>query len=201
MAGKCRRYETFYNPITGRTSRRCVSRARGSSSLSGLGSFGQTGSLKSTFSGVKGVLITGAIAAGGVVVTQKVYDKLGKSLNLSGWQRQLAQMATGIALGIVIAKLLKKPKLAAAFAIGPVVAGAVQMFGDVVSSTPALSGLGLTAYNAINNPYESMYAPLYGARQGLGSTVKYQNAPAMPMPGRNVAPARSRKFNAATASA
>jgi hypothetical protein len=125
-----------------------------------LGSFGQATGLRGTLASVKGVLITGAIAAAGAIVTDQLYDKIGASLNLDGWKRDLAKMATGIALGIIIAKFTKKPKLAAAFAIGPVVAGSMRLFGDIMG-TPATSGLGLTAFSP-SNVFESMYSPMYG---------------------------------------
>lgn len=126
--------------------------------LGTLGSFGQARGLKGTLGSVKGVLITGAIAAAGAIITDQVYERIGDSLGLDGWKRDLAKMATGIGLGILIAKFTKKPKLAAAFAIGPVVAGALNLFGDVMGGT---SGLGYTAFNR-SNVIDSMYAPFYG---------------------------------------
>ena len=126
--------------------------------LGTLGSFGQARGLKGTLGSVKGVLITGTIAAAGAIVTDQVYERIGSSLGLEGWKRDLAKMATGIALGILIAKLTKKPKLAAAFAIGPVVAGALNLFGDLMGNT---AGLGYTAFNP-SNAIDSMYAPFYG---------------------------------------
>ncbi len=149
-----------YDPYTGRYVYKSK-RKRRSGSTSGLGSlsgFGQTSSIKATMSSVKGVLITGGIAAGGAIVTQQVFDKIAATWSVEGWKRDLAQMGTGIALGILIAKLLKKPKIGAAFAIGPVVAGLINIFGDVMSNT---AGLGFTAFNPAN-VYNSMYSPFYG---------------------------------------
>ena len=134
------------------------------SGLGSLGSFGQVGSIKGMMTGVKGVLITGGIAAGGAILTQQIFDKVAANWAIDGWKRDLAQIGTGIALGILIAKVLKKPKLAAAFAIGPVVAGMMKMFGEVMHTGTA--GLGFNAYTPIN-AYESMYAPMYGT-SGLG---------------------------------
>jgi hypothetical protein len=118
---------------------------------------------------VKGLLVTGAIAAGGAVITDRVYEKVGKSLGLAGWQRSLAKMATGIALGILIGKFLKKPKLAAAFAIGPVVVGAMEIFGVVMQKSPLGAVIGFDKVD----PYRSAYAPLYGLN-ALGSQPSFE---------------------------
>lgn len=167
MAARTAAYTSVYDPRTGtyvyRAKRR--RRARTVGGLGTLGNFGQAAGLKGTLSSVKGVLITGSIAAGGAIITQQVFDKIAANWSIDGWKRDLAQMGTGIALGILIAKLLKKPKIGAAFAIGPVVAGAIRMFSDVMGST---AGLGLTAFTPVD-AYSSMYAPLYGANgNGLG---------------------------------
>jgi len=166
MVSRTAAFGRTFDPYTGRyiyKSKRRKTR-RSVSGLGSLGTFGQTSSLKGTFNSVKGVLITGGIAAGGAIVTQQIFDKIAANWQIEGWKRDLAQMGTGIALGILIAKLLKKPKLAAAFAIGPVVAGLINIFGDVMSNT---AGLGFTAFNPAN-VYNSMYSPLYGADNGLG---------------------------------
>lgn len=158
-----------FDPVTGQYVMRSKRkrRSRKVSGLGSLGTFGQAGSLKGMFTGVKGVLVTGGIAAGGAIATQQIFDKVAANWDLAGWKRDVAQMATGIALGILIAKIFKKPKLGAAFAIGPVVAGAMNIFGDVMQKGTA--GLGLTAYTPIN-AFESAYAPMYGA-PGLGKTT------------------------------
>ncbi len=167
-------YTTYYDPVT-RTHVRRGRRRRRSNRVTGLGAlgnFGQASGLKGTMSSIKGVLITGTIAAAGAIITDQVYERIGASLGLAGWKRDLAKMATGIALGLVIAKFLKKPRLAAAFAIGPVVAGALNLFGDVMGNR--VSGLGaytFTPSDAIN----SMYAPLYGANApGLAAVNTFQ---------------------------
>lgn len=167
MPARTAAYTSYFDPVSGRYVRRATRRrrARKVSGLGALGSFGQATGLKATLASVKGVLITGSIAAAGAIVTDQVYDKIGASLNLAGWKRDLAKIATGIALGIIIAKFTKKPKLAAAFAIGPIVVGAMRLFGDIMQS-PAVSGLGLTAFTPAS-AYESMYSPLWGDN-GLG---------------------------------
>ena len=162
MAGKSSSYLS-YDPVSGNYVRKTRRRRRSrtmTGGLGSLGSFGQATGLKGTIKSIQGVLLTGAIATAGAVITDKVYEKIGESLGLEGWKRELAKMATGIALGILIAKFAKKPRLAAAFAIGPIVLGGLNLFGDIMGGT---SGLGMVAFNPVSNPYESMYAPLYGS--------------------------------------
>lgn len=182
------RYRTVWDPRYGRyTRKRIGGRTRGvsgiaSASLSGLGAFGTGKSLKSMLGGVKGVLITGAIAAGGALTTDALFEKIGANWGIVGWQRDLAKMGTGIALGILIAKILKKPRLAAAFAIGPIVAGAMRIFADVLGPT---SGLGETVVEKANR-YTSQYAPFYGTQQApalpMGSVDSYGPANQMTSP-------------------
>ncbi|MCK5641115.1 MAG: hypothetical protein KAJ19_09970 [Gammaproteobacteria bacterium] len=173
MASRSAGYYNVFDPVSGRYVRRPKRRRRAKrvSGLGGLASFGQASGLKPTISSVKGVLITGSIAAGGAIITARLFDKVAGRWNIEGWKRDLAQIATGIALGILIAKLLKKPKLAVAFAIGPVVAGAIKIFSELMGPG-ATQGLGLTAFTP-SNAYESMYSPLYGAGQpnALGLTT------------------------------
>ena len=171
MAG----YRTVWNAKLNRYVRRRTGTRRSTSGIanagiSGLGAFGTGKSLKSMLGGVKGVLITGAIAAGGAITTDALFEKIGEKWEISGWQRDAAKMATGIALGFLIAKFLKKPKLAAAFAIGPIVVGAMRIFADVLGRT---EGLGMTVMEQADR-YTSMYAPFYG-------TSGAQPTPALPM--------------------
>lgn len=204
MATRSKGFTSYWDPVSGRYVRRAAGRRRSKTvrGLGTLGSFGQATGLKGTLASIKGVLITGTIAAAGAIVTDQVYDKIAASLNLDGWKRDLAKMATGIALGILIAKITKKPKLAAAFAIGPVVAGAMRLFGDVMSSAPpGIQGyckpLGLTAYSP-SSAFDSMYSPLYGAgnANGLGLNTyeavrapEDQFAPPPPLAGHYAMPA------------
>jgi len=180
LQGGSKMATSYFDSRTGTYKTRRKRPARRVSGLGSLGSFGQVSSLKGTLAGVKGVLITGGIAAGGAIVTQQIVDKVAKNWEIAGWKRDLAQIGTGIALGILIAKVFKKPKLAAAFAIGPVVAGAMKIFGEVMHSSTA--GLGFNAYTPVN-AFESMYAPLYGANVGVNT---YQpvgaSAPGVPPP-------------------
>lgn len=150
--------------------RRCAKFAGG---LSGLGDIGQAGSLRATLSSVQGVLVTGAIAAGGALVTDEVFDKIGVSLNLTGYQRDAAKMALGLALGIVIGKFLRKPKLAAAFAIGPVMAGALDIFNSLMGR-PAIHGAAGLGLVAVEPPLQ---LPAYS---GVGELGAMQVGPGVP---------------------
>jgi len=121
---------------TGGYARRCAEFS-GTGALGGLESFGQIKTLRGTLASVKGVLITGSIAAGGAIVTEKVFDTISKQVELHGYAKELAKMATGVFLGIIIGKVLKKPQIAAAFAIGPVVAGVINIIHNLLGEPPA----------------------------------------------------------------
>jgi len=127
-----------YDPRTGTYVRRRKRRKK-SSSLGGL-QLGQTATLRGTLGSVKGVLLTGAIAAGGAIATDALFDKVasGMNIDIEGYQKELLKAAFGIGIGIAIAKLLKKPKLAAAFAIGPVVSSAMRIFAGMMGTTEGL---------------------------------------------------------------
>ena len=165
--------KSYGPPVYDRRTGMYVSRSRGRkrsrrvSGLGSLGAFGQSSSLKGMLGGVKGVLITGTIAAGGAILTDQVFNRVAGNWNIDGWKRDIAKIGFGIGLAILIAKITKKPKLAAAFAIGPVVAGAMHIFGDLMGSD--VSGLGFNAFTP-STAYNSMYSPLYGD-QGLGLTT------------------------------
>lgn len=135
MAGRRRRsYYSDYIPSVGRYVRR---RKRG-----GLAEFGQAESMRDAFESVKDVLITGGIAAGGAIVTEKVWAMIGGKMGLKPDQEDLAIVATGIGLGMLISKLTKKPRIGAAFAVGPVVLGLMKLFSRLVAGT-TLTGLGV----------------------------------------------------------
>jgi len=140
--GPCTKWQNVYSPATGGYVRRCAPGGfSGVGSVGSIGSLGQATTLRGTFADVKGVLITAGIAAGGVLLTDKVFDLFGAKLNLTGWKRHLAEAATGIAIGILVGKVLKKPRLGAILATGPVVFAAVRMFSELMG-VPAVSGMG-----------------------------------------------------------
>lgn len=163
MARRCVRYSRRSGV------RRCTKFGGG---LSGFADLGQAGTLRATLSSVQGVLVTGAIAAGGALATDEIFDKIGVSLNLTGYQRDAAKMALGLGLGIVIGKFLGKPKLAAAFAIGPVVAGALDIFHALMlEPASSAAGLGLVA---VEPPLQ---LPAYS---GVGELGAMQVGPGVP---------------------
>lgn len=102
------------------------------SSFSGIQGFGQTTSMAAQMGAVKEIVYTGAIAGAGAIATDFVWGKIGDKFNFQNEMLALAKIATGIGLGIVIAKFLKKPRLGVAFAIGPVVVGVKDMLKGAV---------------------------------------------------------------------
>lgn len=157
-----------------RTRRKKRRKSRATGALAGLGGFGQVSTLKASVSSVKGILITGGIAAGGAIITERVFDRIQegavkKGEGLEGYTMIAAKMATGLALALVISKFLKKPGLAAAFAIGPVVSGLIDVINELTEpSVSPTHGLGMMAIDPVPayDPY-SMYA---GLGQGDGGT-------------------------------
>lgn len=138
LGGSQMPYNKRYNKATRRYAKRRSSRPKFM-----LGSMGAGEGLKASFAAVKGVLITGLIAAGGAVVTRKIFDAYGAKVNLTkgSTEESLAIGAVGIAGGIMIAKFFKKPDIGAAFAIGTLVLAGINILGTVLG-TPATAGLG-----------------------------------------------------------
>lgn len=139
LGGSKMPYKRRYNKATRRYSKRRVSRRK--PLFMGMGNMGAGEGIKASFSAVKSVLVTGLIAAGGAVVTRKLFDAYGAKMNLSknSVEESLAIGAVGIGGGIIISKFLKKPELGAAFAIGTVVLAGMNIIGNVLNPT---SGLG-----------------------------------------------------------
>jgi len=153
MAGRCVSYATRWDPKTMSYKRKCIRRS--GPNVGQLGAFGVGRGLKSSLAGVKDVFITGGIAAGGAVVTDRVFEMIQARLELAGYVATAAKAATGIALGLTIAKVLKKPRIGAAFAIGPIVVAAL----DIIHEITGTAGLGMMTVTRppAYNP-ESMYA-------------------------------------------
>lgn len=128
-------YKRKYNKATRRYSKR-----RTSKSPFMLGDLGAGEGLMASFSAVKGVLITGLIAAGGAVVTRKLFDAYGSKLNLTkgSIEESLAIGAIGIGGGIMISKFLKKPDIGAAFAVGTLVLAGMNIIGNILGTTAGL---------------------------------------------------------------
>lgn len=185
---------TFYDSRSGtfKTTKARRKRRRGGTRGIGVGALGQgltnVKSVKGTLKGLQGVLLTGAIAAGGAIMAQAVYERLGEQqakLTLKGWQRQAAVLATGLGIAILVAKYAKKPRIAAALAIGPVVSVAMTVFADILAErngVPPLpaSGFGLTTIQP------SWPAIPQNASGAFGDVVQYggQNPWGVEFPGR-----------------
>ena len=175
MASRCRKYTTVYVPGVGRV-RRCVSRSR--SALSGLGeigTLGQAAGMKGIFNEVKGTLVSGAVAVGGAALTGQVFKKIEASLGITDPLKvNLAMALTGVGIGVLVGKLLKKPKLGAMLAIGPVTLAGYNIFQQYFPTTSAIaptagvyalnpypnaamqypwSGVGINAYGKTTFPY------------------------------------------------
>jgi hypothetical protein len=165
---RCVRWRNVYSPATGGTVRRCAEMARRRSSglLGEIGdvALGDPGPLRGTLSDVKGVLLTGAVAAGGAILTDRVFSMIASKWNVTGWKRYMAEAATGIALGIAIGRFLKRPRLAATVAIGPVVVAGLRMLGDLMGTGPfaGLSGYDLGMMSI--EPYREALAGTQRAR-------------------------------------
>jgi len=141
-----------------------MARSRSRKSLGQI-ALGNPGSLSTTMRDVKGVLMTGAIAVSGAVITDKVFNLIAKNWAVTGWKRYLGEAATGIALGIVVGKFLKRPQLGAAIAIGPVVVSGLKAAAELMNAGPlspgSIAGLGMMSID----PY---YQSLSGA-EDLGA--------------------------------
>jgi len=151
-------YRRSYYPSTRTTVRRRSRKKKGGLGLGSLANFGQARSLRANFDSIKSVLYTGMIAAGGAVLTERVFKMLPVEWNLTGYKGAGVKVAIGIAMGLVIAKVLKKPKIAAAFAIGPVVS-AVMDIVNMLTTQREVAGLNMITAN-VPTAYDptSMYA-------------------------------------------
>jgi len=134
-------YKTVWNPAYGMYVRKKSGGRRRRRGLSGIGAFPTVTSLKASFDSVKDVLLFGSLAAGGAFVTEQVWNMVGKSLKITDpTQKALAEIATGIGLGMIIARFTKKTQLGAAFAVGAVVKGALDLVSHYISP---VSGFGI----------------------------------------------------------
>ena len=189
MAKRCVRFKKVWSPYTGDLVKRCAQWSGGGSSLGGIfGGLGQTETLRETMASVKDVVIDGGLAAGGAVLTDKLFSYVADKLNLEGYPKHLAEAAVGIALGIGVGKVLKKPRMGAIIGVGPVVLAALRIIGEAMQTGPfAGAYLGSTT---VRRPLGSMITvDPYKELQGLGSMVQVgpgqpswmmePNAPAM----------------------
>ena len=155
-----------YNPMVGGYTRICSPKRKKSKSLmGGIGDIGELGaftSFRSTLAGIKPVLLNGAVAAGGAIITDKLFTKLDKEVinkdkvRISGIPLHLLEITTGLALGLIIGKVTRKPALAAMLAIGPVMVGTLRIFGELLGQ-PSLSGISPVGMMSIE-PYRETYS-------------------------------------------
>lgn len=183
--GKCLRYKNVFSPTTGGMVRRCAKFAgAGGGLLGGLGgspALGAATTLRATFGDVKDVAITAGIGAAGAIVTDIVFDQLTKNIEslagLTGYKRALAEAVTGIAIGIAVGKFLKKPRLGAKLAMGPVVLAALRVAGEMLNAGPfaadrQLSDVGMMAIDPLQQQLP------VGSGQDLGAMQVGPGAPA-----------------------
>lgn len=162
------KWKRVINPYTNTWTNQCVGRSRRKKS----GLFGEVGlmkglgesmSLKGIMADVKDVAVNGGVAVAGAVITDRLFtaimDSVDKNHSFTGIKRHVAEMATGVGLGIAVGKLLKKPRIAVLVAIGPVVVGGLKIVGEMLNSGPfAGSMAGVPAIAGAYRPNLGMMA-------------------------------------------
>lgn len=149
MGRRCKRYKNVFSASTGGMVRRCSDFSGGGllGGLEGTSTLGATHSLKATFGDVKDVAITAGIGALGAIITDIIFDQLVKNIEslagLTGYKRAAAEAITGIALGIVVGKVMKRPRLGAKLATGPVVLAVLRVAGELLNAGPYAADRGL----------------------------------------------------------
>jgi len=117
-------------------------RGRGMRGVSGISTrgLGASASVKETIGAVKSIVFTGAIAGAGAVLSGKIWKIIAEQakLNVADEMLELANMATGIAVGLIISKFLKKPTIGVAFATGAVAVGVKNI---LLKQLPSLAGI------------------------------------------------------------
>jgi len=93
---------------------------------------------------------TGAVAAAGALLTDRIFDYIGDRLKLTGTTASIAKLAVGLALGGIVGKMLKRPDLGVALAVGPLVTVGLDILGGVLKT----EGLGLTTYEKVKPEFE-----------------------------------------------
>ena len=119
-------------------------RGRGMRGVNGISTrgLGASASVKETISTVKDILYKGAMAGAGAVITGKVWKYIaeagGLSTTVTPKMVPFANMATGIAVGLIISKFLKRPDLGVAFATGAVAVGVKDI---LIQYIPEMAGI------------------------------------------------------------
>lgn len=134
---KCVSWQTVYSPALGKEVRRCAKFAK----FAGAGGLGQ---LVPSMDDITDTLKTGAIAAGGAIVSNLLINQVAKVVDLKGTTKNLAQMVSGILIGMIGYRVTQDEKLSAALGLGPVVVGALGLIGQVLAPLGG-QGLGLVA--------------------------------------------------------
>lgn len=131
----CIRKKRVYSSALGRDVIRCAEFSKG-----GLG-FGAFRIPGVDIAQIKDTLITGGVAVGGAVVTQKAVGYLAPLVNIDSTSKWLPvfEIGTGIFLGVILSKVTKKADLGAAFAIGPVVVNGLKLVSGLLQPN---SGVG-----------------------------------------------------------
>ena len=124
----CVRKKRVYSERLGRHVLRCAEFADGD-----LGDMGDMGQITDE---IKDTLITGAVAAGGAVISKAVVENIvTKQFDLSPTWEIVANVVAGFALGWGAVRVGLDANTAAALTIGPVVVGAVQLLGELAKTS------------------------------------------------------------------
>jgi hypothetical protein len=121
---------------------------RGVNGIGNMRGLGASASVKETIGAVKSIVYAGAMAGAGAFVTGKVWDMIAGSVtdaigtkesgatvkSLGADTLALCKMATGIAIGLVISKVLKKQAIGVAFATGAVAIGVKDLMFRMLAS-------------------------------------------------------------------
>ena len=118
----------FYSERLGRHVLRCAEFADGD-----LGDMGDMGQITDE---IKDTLITGAVAAGGAVISKSSCRKYRyQAVRLVSNMEIVANVVAGFALGWGAVRVGLDANTAAALTIGPVVVGAVQLLGELAKTS------------------------------------------------------------------
>jgi hypothetical protein len=115
---------------------------RGVGSVGNMRGLGASASVRDTIGAVKGIVLSGAMAGAGAVISGKVWKYIATTAKLESTVVPklvpFANMATGIAIGLIISKFLKKPALGVAFATGAVAVGVRDI---LIQYIPEMAGI------------------------------------------------------------
>lgn len=157
----CKRKKRVYSKALGREVMRCAEYDKGGL---GLGKFRIPGV---NINQIKDTLITGGVAVGGAILTSKAVNYLAPMVGIdtgSKWM-PVIEIGTGIALGVGIGKVMRKPDLGAAFAIGPIVINGLRLASGIISTDISLASIPIPALGVVQDqaafPPDTMYDKSY----------------------------------------